>query len=306
MCYHTNRKSGGEGRRLNDSQLRSFLTVADCGSFSKAEERSYMSKQALIKQLDTLESELGFRLFSRGKRGVSLTPAGEEFYQGAKKILSLYESVTEKCRELAEHRRIIRIANPPHTRLMLADAISEYAKRYPEVHQEVVFCNGAQAIEEILSGNLDVGEHVLTEEIRRSELGYTKVSSMRYFCVMAESHPLAARPELRPEELAGYTVGVMRENQREIIAMLRQHCPDIDIRGQSSGEVHMAAIYNICLNGGVYITKDYYASSLQPLRAVPLAADFTRERVLIYRKNPGEEVHRFIELVKELNQSGAV
>ena len=53
---------------MNDNQLRSFLTVAECGSFSKAEEGSFLSKQALIKQIDALEDELGFRLLSRGKR----------------------------------------------------------------------------------------------------------------------------------------------------------------------------------------------------------------------------------------------
>lgn len=286
---------------MNDSQLKSFLTVADCGSFSKAEECSYLSKQALIKQVDALEAELGFQLFNRGKRGVNMTQAGGEFYKGAKKLLALWDSVTEKCRELAEHRQLIRIANPPYTRLMLADVISEYARRYPEVHQELVLRNGSQMLEDILSGKLDVGEHALTDEIRREELAYTKVATRRYYCIMTDSHPLAGKKEIQPGELSGFTVGVMRENQREIISALRHNCPEIDIRSQSNDEAHTAAIYNICFNGGVYITKDYYANSLQPLLAIPLAANVFRESVIVYRRDPDLPVRRFIELVKELN-----
>ncbi len=290
---------------MNDSQIKSFLTVARCGSFSGAEEYSYLSKQALIKQIDSMESELGFRLFSRGKRGVSLTPAGEEFLKGAKELLELYEAVTGRCRELAEHRSTIRIANPPHTRLMLAEAIEEYGRRYPYVHQEVVLRNGSQIIDGILSGELDVGEHVLTDEVRRDELEYTKVATMRYFCVMTGEHPLADRRELKLSDLSGCTVGVMRENQREIINTLRRRCSNIDIRGQAPGEAHTAAIFNICLNGGVYITKDYYALSMQPLHAVPLNDDaLLRESVIVYRKDPPEEVRRFVELVKELHLGG--
>lgn len=286
---------------MNDSQLKSFIMVADCGSFSKAEEKTYLSKQALIKQVDALETELGFRLFNRGKRGVSLSQAGDEFYKGAKKLLGMWDSITEKCRELAEHRQLIRIANPPHTRLMLADVISEYARRYPEVHQELMLRNGSQMLEDILNGKLDVGEHALTDEVRREELAYTKVATRRYYCLMTDNHPLAGKKEIQPEDLAGVTVGVMRENQKEIISALRHRCAEIDIRTQGTDEAHTVAIYNICFNGGVYITKDYYANSLQPLLAIPLAAEVLRESVIVYRRDPEGPVQRFIALVQELN-----
>lgn len=287
---------------MNDNQLRSFLTVAECGSFSKAEEGSFLSKQALIKQIDALEDELGFRLLSRGKKGVKLTAAGKEFYAGAQEMLRLYESVTERCRKLAEKREVIRIANPPHTRLMLGDAMVEFSKRCPDVHLEIVYRTGAQAIEDIISGAVDVGEHTLTEEVERPELAYTKISVMRYYCVMQASHPLAEYREICPEQLSGCTVGIMRDNQKELAALLRQKCSSVDIREQSSAESHAAAVYNICFSGGVYITKDYYAASLQPLRAIPLAAEVNKERVIVYRRDPSPEVRRFVELVQEMNR----
>ena len=47
---------------MNDSQLRAFVEVASCGSFSKAADKLFLSKQALKKQIDALEHELGFTL----------------------------------------------------------------------------------------------------------------------------------------------------------------------------------------------------------------------------------------------------
>ena len=64
---------------MNDRQIRAFLAVAQQGSFSRAAEGLYLSKQGLMKQVDALEKELGFRLLLRGPAGVTLTPAGREF-----------------------------------------------------------------------------------------------------------------------------------------------------------------------------------------------------------------------------------
>ena len=81
---------------MNDKQLETFLVLAECGSFSSAEEQLFCSKQALTKRIAALENELGFALFLRSHTGIQLTEAGKDFYQGAKKILELETSVIEK------------------------------------------------------------------------------------------------------------------------------------------------------------------------------------------------------------------
>jgi len=58
---------------MNDKQLQSFITVAKLGSFSKAADELFLSKQALKKQIDSLERELCFTLFSRSAQGMTLT-----------------------------------------------------------------------------------------------------------------------------------------------------------------------------------------------------------------------------------------
>ena len=67
---------------MNDRTLKSFLTVADCGSFSKAEEESYLSKQALIRQIDTLEAELRSNLNANGLQ--EILDARSAYYDSVK------------------------------------------------------------------------------------------------------------------------------------------------------------------------------------------------------------------------------
>ena len=82
---------------MNDRQLETFLVLAECGSFSSAEEQLFCSKQALTKRIAALENELGFALFLRSHTGIQLTEAGKDFYQGSKKFLSLKQVSLKKA-----------------------------------------------------------------------------------------------------------------------------------------------------------------------------------------------------------------
>ena len=78
---------------MTDEQLKLLFLVAEKGSFSKAEESGYVSKQAILKQINKLEEELGFPLFDRGKKGVRLTEAGSHFVSGIKKLQTQKEKL---------------------------------------------------------------------------------------------------------------------------------------------------------------------------------------------------------------------
>ena len=64
---------------MNDRQLTSFLKIVETGSFSKAAQESYISVPAMVQQIDRLEEDLGFRLFSRTNQGAILTEDGVVF-----------------------------------------------------------------------------------------------------------------------------------------------------------------------------------------------------------------------------------
>jgi len=55
--------------------LRYFATVAQEGNLTRAAERLFVSQPALTKQIRQLESQLGVRLFTRSRAGMTLTAA---------------------------------------------------------------------------------------------------------------------------------------------------------------------------------------------------------------------------------------
>ena len=64
--------------------LKTFLCVADCGSFSKASEKLYISPPSVMKQINVLEKHLELKLFDRTSQGIRLTPAGQVIYRHTK------------------------------------------------------------------------------------------------------------------------------------------------------------------------------------------------------------------------------
>ena len=73
---------------MYNPQLDTFICVVEAGSFSKAADKLYISPPAVIKQINSLETNLGVQLFARTHRGLVVTAAGESLYQDAKYMVN--------------------------------------------------------------------------------------------------------------------------------------------------------------------------------------------------------------------------
>ena len=91
-------------------QLNYFIAISDAKSFTRAAEKLYVSQPALTGQINTLENELGMKLFDRTNKSVQLTPAGEVFYKhpGALRGRKYAQSCTNHSPECAKHTLLCR------------------------------------------------------------------------------------------------------------------------------------------------------------------------------------------------------
>ena len=116
-------------------QLKYFITIVDCNSFTEAAEKCFISQSAISQQIVALEKDLGVKLIKRENRKFTLTPAGEYFYQEAKATLSKLEEVRRETVRLGSdnelHLKIGYLASYDGGELQ--GAIIEFAKIYPEV-----------------------------------------------------------------------------------------------------------------------------------------------------------------------------
>src|SRR4051794_24847997 len=92
-------------------QIRSFVVLAERGSFTQAAAMLHISQPALTVQIRELEQHLQVQLFDRNTRSVRLTRVGRELLPKLERLQEELDSVLADTRDVASGRRgIVRIA----------------------------------------------------------------------------------------------------------------------------------------------------------------------------------------------------
>ena len=82
------------------AQIKYFVTVAKCLSFTKAAEQLFVSQPALSRHIKNMEEELNIQLFVRTSNGIRLTPAGSSLYVGMLDMYSNYIEMVQKAEKI--------------------------------------------------------------------------------------------------------------------------------------------------------------------------------------------------------------
>ena len=187
--------------------MRYAVAIAEEQSFTRAAERCFVVQSALSRQIKSLESELGVRLFARTSRKVEATPAGEAFVEQARLCLRAAERA--KVAAAAAHgdiRGALTIGViPTVTAVDVAAVLGAFRRGYPEVGVHVRTGGSDEFLRRIAAGELDVGFLGLAEGVTPQGVQTRELSRERLVAVLAEGHRLAGRRRLRLEDLAGET-----------------------------------------------------------------------------------------------------
>ncbi|CAN5904189.1 LysR family transcriptional regulator [soil metagenome] len=143
---------------LNDIAV--FARVARERSFTRAAKSLGMPKSTVSERVARLEAKLGVRLLERTTRSLRLTVSGEAYFARVVRVVQELEEA--EAAVTAAHklpRGVLRVASPLlFAQVFLADVVSEYLTRFPEVHVELI---AADRSFDILEEKLDVAVHVL-------------------------------------------------------------------------------------------------------------------------------------------------
>ncbi|MDQ0392871.1 LysR family transcriptional regulator [Labrys monachus] len=161
-------------------QLRYFVQIADCGSFSRAAEMLRVAQPSLSQQIKSLEEELGVELFMRHARGVALTELGLQFCDHARRLIQEADHARDSIRsQAASPSGRVSVGLPTSAcrglSLPLFQALSQ---RLPHIRLHIVETMTGYLDELLRAGRLDVAllydhkafEHVAWTEMMAEEL----------------------------------------------------------------------------------------------------------------------------------------
>ena len=226
---------------MYNPQLDTFMEVADSGSFSKAAEKLFISPTAVIKQINLLESDLGFPLFIRTHRGIALTAAGKSFYSDVNYFIQYAKDSIVRAKNAGnKSNNVIRIGTslmtPSQFLLQIWPSVQQYC---PDLKFKLVsFENTPENAREILRNlgqNIDIVPEVFDDEFLIDRKCKGLELSREPICVAVSiNHPLANKDQLEVTDLYGENLMLIRRGWNSYIDLLRddlwENHPEINLK----------------------------------------------------------------------------
>ncbi len=289
--------------------LKVFCDVVGWRSFSRAAHENGISQSGASQVVNQLERRLGVKLIDRSKRPFVLTPEGETYYEGCRKLVHRYDTLEEKVRTLHEEvSGRVRVVSIYSVGLHhMSRYLQQFLAQYPKANVRLEYQHPHRVYEAVEKDHADLGLVSYPRASRTIEAILWREEPMVLVC--APGHRLAGYARVEFEDLAGKKVIGFDSDlmiRREIDRMLQQH----DV------EVHVAMEFDnietikraVEIDAGVALLPEptvLREVDAGTLAMVPLATDeLVRPLGIIHRrgKELGGTTRRFIELLQQEGQ----
>lgn len=183
------------------AQLQAFAQVAHHRSFSRAADALFLTQPSVTARIQSLERELGARLFERTGRSVKLTDAGHAFMPHAQRVLTSVQEGVDAI-EAVRHGEVgsIRIgASPTIATYMLPRILKRFRERRPRVHVHLSTGTSEEVIERLTGGDVHIAICRLTQH---PEIEATHLYNDDLALVVSPSHAFTHRRAVTTDELS--------------------------------------------------------------------------------------------------------
>ncbi len=191
--------------------LRYFVAVADSLGFSRAARGLRISQPALSRQIKSLETELGIRLFDRVGRRTLLTAAGADLLDRGRALLHDSESIKTRASDIAGGSRgMLRLGATPHAyESFVAELLGRFRRASPQIEITLVEDGAANLVEAVRLGAIHVAVASLPSG---TGLEGRALFPFGVVAVVPRSHPLAAHKTLEVTDLASHPLLLLNRN----------------------------------------------------------------------------------------------
>jgi DNA-binding transcriptional LysR family regulator len=207
--------------------MRYFVAVAEEKSFTRAAARLHLAQPSLSRQIRDLENELGVPLLHRGKGGLTLTAAGNEYLAQARRILADSDAAVRFAQAAgrSEHRQLlIGTIEPLMSSGLLAAILKTFASLRPDVRVDLRELFSVDQLRLIAGAELDAGFVYRPPKDCLAFDGFVVLEN-RHVVALQAGHRLARKSKLVLKDLAGESfVQFSRQLWPERVDAISQKC----------------------------------------------------------------------------------
>ncbi|KLN61667.1 transcriptional regulator [Kiloniella spongiae] len=178
-----------------------FARVVESGSFAAAARKLDVGRAAVSHQIKLLEERLGTRLLHRSTRSLSLTSAGQDYYQSCKLISEEAEAATRRIQSLSDQPvgRISLTCSTNFGLKRIVPLLSQFRLTYPGIELDIELTDD---ITNLIEGGYDIA--IRSGPLDDSDMMSKKIcSTVRRICA-APSYLTGKPKPSTPEDLASH------------------------------------------------------------------------------------------------------
>src|SRR3984893_11277517 len=209
---------------MDIDEIRTFVSIAQLGGFTRAADRLHRSQPAISRRIGLIEQELGAPLLERVHGGASLTEAGRAFLPFAEAVLSAIEDGRQ-----AVQATISNVGGAVSLALVgtLADSnivevLRQFAQRSAAVELDLRTATSQEVSDLVRRGDVTLGLRYHADERGRLVSSVSGVEPMRVIC--SPEHPLVgkrlSKRQLASEKWVGFPAARGRESFGRLLERL--------------------------------------------------------------------------------------
>ena len=285
--------------------LKTFVEVAECGSFLKASEKLFISTPAILKQINLLEKNLKLKLFERSNKGVKLTDEGKIIFDNAKNFMKMSDEIIFQAKNL-ESKKIYSICigssilYPANFLIDLWNKISGNSDFRLKIvpFEDFETTSAAHVIGK--KCDLVFGAYDATKDT--GDCKFFQLGNYNFCLAMSKKHILAKKNLIKPDDLSEQKLLIMQEGNSpqndKIRHFLQKNYPQAileDVPFHYSVEHFHRCEEENCL----LLTLECWKNVHHALVTIPFDVEFKLPYGILYSKDANKNILQFIKILQD-------
>lgn len=288
--------------------LNTFLEAVDCGSFTKAAEKLFISPTAVMKQINNLEEHLSVKLIERTPSGIRLTSAGKVIYRDAKFMIDYSQKSVAEAKAAADRYDATfcvgtSLLNPAKPFMDLWYKLNHDFPSY-KLHLVPFEDNHEGILSEIksLGEKFDFLIGVCDSKAWLSLCNFLPLGRYKKMIAVSREHRLANKKTVELSDLEGETLMMVKKGDSGVNDFIRNdleiNYPKIKI--EDTPYFYDMSVFNRCAEtGNVLLTIECWQDVHPGLVSIPVNWDYSIPYGLLYSLDADEDVIKLVNKVKE-------
>jgi DNA-binding transcriptional LysR family regulator len=245
-------------------KLRQLVTVARCGSFSRAAEELHISQPALSRSIAAIEHRYGFQIFNRIGHGVEPTTAGAQVLAQAQPLLQSLRVFDSNMGLLASGMSgRLKMGVPP---LLASQLLADLARCFfspdGKIELRVSIRSAPVLLEDLRNDEVEFFLFADSQVETGSDVETSAVGAIRPICAVRAGHPLSGQARLTAADLREFpwASSVEPPAMGDFLNPARFLCDNYHVLREAVLHTDL-----ICICSGVFAAQDIAAGRLLEL-----------------------------------------